>query len=148
LGVKPLDAHMFVFFYAVLSSVTPPVCVGAYTAAGLAGADPNKTAFTGVKLALPGFIVPFIFVLAPEILLTNVTNWLVTIQALISAVVGVFLLSVGTENYFMAPLHWYERILAIGGAIALLYPGTLSDVGGMAVLVLLWVLTKARAKKA
>ena len=58
------------------------------------------------------------------------------------------LLSVGTENYFMAPLHWYERILAIGGAIALLYPGTLSDVGGMAVLVLLWVLTKARAKKA
>ncbi|MBR1895530.1 MAG: TRAP transporter permease [Pyramidobacter sp.] len=148
LGVKPLDAHMFVFFYAVLSSVTPPVCVGAYTAAGLAGADPNKTAFTGVKLALPGFIVPFIFVLAPEILLTNVTNWFVTIQALISAVVGVFLLSVGTENYFMAPLHWYERILAIGGAIALLYPGTLSDVGGMAVLVLLWVLTKARAKKA
>lgn len=147
LGVKPLDAHMFVFFYAVLSSVTPPVCVGAYTAAGLAGADPNRTAFTGVKLALPGFIVPFIFVMAPEILLTNVSNWLVTVQALVSAVVGVFLLSVGTENYFMVPLRFYERILALGGAIGLLYPGTISDVAGLAVLILLWLLTKARAKK-
>lgn len=146
LGVKPLDAHMFVFFYAVLSSVTPPVCVGAYTAAGLAGANPNKTAFTGVKLALPGFIIPFIFVLAPEILLTNATNWLVTIQAMISAVVGVFLLSIGMENYMLAPLRFYERALAIGGALGLLYPGTASDVVGLGVLILLWVLTRARAK--
>ena len=90
LGVEPLVAHMFVFFYAVLSSVTPPVCVGAYTAAGLANADPNKTAFMAVKLALPGFIVPFIFVLAPEILLINVTSWIATIQAIISAAGGVF----------------------------------------------------------
>ncbi len=148
LGVQPLDSHMFVFFYAVLSSVTPPVCVGAYTAAGLAGADPNKTAFAGVKLALPGFLVPFIFVLAPEILLTNASNWVVTIQAMVSAVVGVFLLSAGTENYFMAPLHWYERILAFAGALSLLYPGTMTDVFGLAVLVVLWVLTRARANKA
>lgn len=144
LGVKPLDAHMFVFFYAVLSSVTPPVCTGAYTAAGIAGSDPNTTAFAAVKLALSGFIVPFIFVLAPEILLTNVTSWFVTVQAMISAVVGVFLLSCATENYMMAPLHWYERILAFCGAIGLLYPGTISDICGLAVLIILWLLTKKR----
>ena len=146
LHVRPLDAHMFVFYYAVLSSVTPPVCVGAYTAAGLAGADPNKTAFTGVKLALPGFIVPFIFVLAPEILLTNVTSWPVTIQAMVSAVVGVFLLSCVTEGYMMAPLRWYERLLALVASLALLYPGTLTDVIGLAVLVVLWLLTRRRAE--
>ncbi len=145
LGVNPLDAHMFVFFYAVLSSVTPPVCVGAYTAAGIANSDPNRTAFTAVKLALSGFIVPFIFVLAPEILLTNATNWLVTIQAMISATVGVVLLSSATENYMMAPLHWYERILALGGALGLLYPGTLSDLAGLAVLAFLYLTTKRRA---
>ncbi|MCI6259632.1 MAG: TRAP transporter permease [Pyramidobacter sp.] len=148
LGVKGLDAHMFVFFYAVLSSVTPPVCVGAYTAAGLANADPNRTALTGVKLALPGFIVPFIFVLAPEILLTNVTNWFVTFQAMVSAVVGVFLLSCFTENFFMAPLRWYERLLALAGSLALLYPGTLSDAVGLAILVLLWLASKKRAARA
>ena len=148
LGVKPLDAHMFVFFYAVLSSVTPPVCVGAYTAAGLANADPNRTAFTSVKLALSGFIVPFIFVLAPEILLTNVTSWFVTIQAMISAIVGVFLLSCATENYMMAPLRWYERLIALAGALGLLYPGTVSDLAGLAVLIGLWLLTKKRSEKA
>lgn len=145
LGVEPLVAHMFVFFYAVLSSVTPPVCVGAYTAAGLANADPNKTAFMAVKLALPGFIVPFIFVLAPEILLINVTSWIATIQAIISAAGGVFLLSCATENYFMVPLYWYERLLALLTALSLIYPGMLSDFMGMAGLLLLWMMTKYRA---
>jgi len=146
LGVRPLDAHLFVFFYAVLSSVTPPVCVGAYTAAGIAGADPNKTAFAAVKLALSGFIVPFIFVLAPEILLTNVTSWFVTFQAMISAIVGVFLLASAAENYIMARLRWYERLLAFAGALGLLYPGTVTDLCGLAVLVVLYVVTKKRAK--
>ena len=65
---------------------------------------------------------------------------------MVSAVVGVFLLSAGTENYMMAPLHWYERILALAGAIGLLYPGTTTDVIGLAILVVLWLLTKNRAK--
>ena len=144
LGVNPLDAHLFVFYFAALATVTPPVCVGAYTAAGLAGSDPNKTAFSAVKLALSGFIVPFIFILAPEILLTNVSSWLVTIQAIISAIVGVFLLASAAENYMMAPLRWYERILALIGALGLLYPGTLSDFCGLAILVVLCMVTKRR----
>ncbi len=144
LGVNPLDAHLFVFYFAALATVTPPVCVGAYTAAGLAGSDPNKTAFSAVKLALSGFIVPFIFILAPEILLTNVSSWLVTIQAIISAIVGVFLLASAAENYMMAPLRWYERILALVGALGLLYPGTLSDFCGLAILVVLCMVTKRR----
>ena len=92
--------------------------------------------------------MPFIFVLAPEILLTNVTSWFVTIQAMISAIVGVFLLSCATENYMMAPLRWYERLIALAGALGLLYPGTVSDLAGLAVLIGLWLLTKKRAEKA
>ncbi len=146
LGVNPLDAHMFVFFYAVLSTITPPVCVGAYTAAGIAGSDPNRTAFTAVKLALPGFIVPFIFVLAPEILLTNVTSWITTTQAVVTAIIGVFLLASASENYVMAPLHWYERLLALIGSLVLLYPGTLSDICGLIIFIFLYLLTKQRAR--
>ncbi len=146
LGVNPLDAHMFVFFYAVLSTITPPVCVGAYTAAGIAGSDPNRTAFTAVKLALPGFIVPFIFVLAPEILLTNVTSWAVTAQAVVTAIIGVFLLASASENYMMASLHWHERLLALIGSLVLLYPGTPSDICGLIIFALLYLVTKRRAR--
>lgn len=144
LGINPLDAHMFVFFYAVLSSVTPPVCTGAYTAAGIAGADPNQTAFAAVKLALPGFIVPFIFVLAPEILLTNVTSWPATIQAMFSALLGVFLLSCATEKYMLSKLRWYEQAIALAGALSLLYPGTVTDITGLAVAAFLYILTRRR----
>jgi len=144
LGVKPLNAHLFVFFYAILSSVTPPVCTGVYTAAGIAEANPNKTAFASIKLALPGFIIPFIFVLAPEILLTNVTNWFVTIQAMITAIIGVFLVSCTTENYMMAPLKWYERLLTAAGALALIYPGTLTDAAGIAAFVVVYLLSRQR----
>ena len=144
LGVVPLNAHLFVFFYAILSSVTPPVCTGVYTAAGIAEANPNKTAFASIKLALPGFIIPFIFVLAPEILLTNVTNWFVTIQAMVTAIIGVFLVACTTENYMMAPLKWYERILTAAGALALIYPGTMTDIAGIAIFVLVYFMTRQR----
>ena len=119
---KALDVHFFVFFYAVLSSVTPPVCVGAYTAAGIAGSDPNKTAFTSIKLALAGFIVPFVFIYSPEIMLTNVVSWPYTIFAIITALVGVFGLSIGTEGYLASPVPFWGRILAFAGAVLLFSP--------------------------
>ena len=134
LGCKPLDVHFFVFFYAVLSSITPPVCVGAYTAAGIAGADPNKTAFTSIKLALSGFIVPFIFIYSPDILLTNVTSWPFTVIALITALIGVFGLSVATEGYLAAPVPIWGRLLAFAGALLLILPGVLTDAAGLALL--------------
>jgi TRAP-type uncharacterized transport system fused permease subunit len=145
LGINPLDAHMFVFFYAVLSSVTPPVCTGAYTAAGLAGSDPNKTAFAAIKLALSGFIVPFIFVLAPEILLVHVKSWHTTLQAMVSAIIGVYLLSCASENYMMSPFRKHERAIALAGAIGLIYPGLITDVAGIIIIVFLFLVTKKRS---
>lgn len=134
LGGKALDVHFFVFFYAVLSSVTPPVCVGAYTAAGIAGSDPNKTAFTSIKLALAGFIVPFVFIYSPEIMLTNVVSWPYTIFAIITALVGVFGLSIATEGYLASPVPFWGRILAFAGAVLLIFPGIVTDATGFALL--------------
>ena len=134
LGAKPLDVHFFVFFYAVLSSVTPPVCVGAYTAAGIAGSDPNKTAFTSIKLALAGFIVPFVFIYSPEIMLTNVVSWPVTIFAIITALIGVFGLSIATEGYIAAPVPFWGRLLAFAGAVLLIFPGVVTDAAGFSLL--------------
>ncbi|GAB1485257.1 TRAP transporter permease [Aminivibrio sp.] len=134
LGCRPLDVHFFVFFYAVLSSVTPPVCVGAYTAAGIAGADPNKTAFTSIKLALSGFIVPFVFVYAPEIMLTNVESWPTTIFAILTALVGVYGLAIATEGFIVRTVPFWGRLLALAGALLLIVPGIYGDLGGFALL--------------
>lgn len=134
LGCKPLDSHFFVFFFAVLSSITPPVCVGAYTAAGLAGSDPNQTAFASVKLALAGFIVPFVFMFSPEILLTNVVSWPSTFLAIVTAMIGVFALSVATEGFFAAPVPVWGRVLVFIGALCLIIPGTATDLVGLGLL--------------
>jgi TRAP transporter 4TM/12TM fusion protein len=134
LGCKPLDVHFFVFFYAVLSSVTPPVCVGAYTAAGIAGSDPNKTAYTSIKLALAGFIVPYVFIYSPDIMLPNVTSWPVTILALFTACVGVYGLAVATEGFIVRRVPLWARVLAFAGAVSLIIPGFLGDAAGFALL--------------
>ncbi|MDR1731235.1 MAG: TRAP transporter permease [Synergistaceae bacterium] len=145
IGCKPLDVHFFVFFFAVLSSVTPPVCVGAYTAAGIAGANPNQTAFTSVKMVLSGFIIPFVFIYSPELLLPNVRNWVDFAQALATAIIGVFVLSAGIEGYLLDKLSLWERALALAGALGMIIPGWKSDVTGLAVLGLLYALGKKRS---
>ena len=134
LGCEPLDVHFFVFFYAVLSSVTPPVCVGAYTAAGIAGSDPNKTAFTAAKLALAGFIVPFVFIYSPQIMLTNVESWTSTLLAIFTAIIGVYGLSVATEGFIVHHVSLLGRLAAFAGALSLIVPGLWSDVGGLVLL--------------
>jgi TRAP transporter 4TM/12TM fusion protein len=138
IGRNPLDVHFFVFFFAVLSSVTPPVCVGAYTAAGIAGADPNKTAFAAVKMALSGFIVPFIFIYSPELLLPNVTNWAIFAQAVITALMGVFLLSASIEGYLLGRMPPAERLAGFVGAVAMIIPGIKTDAAGVAIIAALY----------
>ena len=146
LGCNPLDAHFFVFFYAVLSSVTPPVCVGAYTAAGIAGAPPNQTAFTAVRLALPGFIIPFVFILSPELLLTNVTHWPMFVVTLLSAMLGIATLSIGLEGFLLVPLRAYEKAALAAAALCMIVPGVYSDGIGISVLALIYFLAKMRKK--
>ena len=147
LGSKPLDVHMFVFYFAALSSITPPVCVGAYTAAGIAGSDPNKTAFTSVKLALTGFLIPFIFMYSPEILLTNVASPWLTGLAVLSAFAGVYVLAVATEGYLFFPLLFVERLCCFAAALFLLMPGSTTDVVGLALFGGIFMFQKWRARK-
>ncbi|MDR1875488.1 MAG: TRAP transporter permease [Synergistaceae bacterium] len=144
IGCKALDVHLFVFFFAVLSSVTPPVCVGAYTAAGIAGASPNKTAFVALKMALSGFIVPFVFIYSPELLLPNVQNWFTFIQSLITALVGVFILSTAIEGYLLDAMSLPERVLAFGAALGMIVPGWKSDLSGLFILGLLYAVARRR----
>jgi len=136
MGVSPLAAHMFVFWLGSLSGVTPPVALTAYTAAGVAGSDPNVTAFEGLKLALPGFIVPAMYVYRPELLGEQATalNLVLSIGWATAAVLAT---AWAAQGYFRKPMSVFSRIAAIGGSILLVPRGAINFVGIALIVVAL-----------
>ena len=146
LGVPAKAAYMFVFYFGIAADLTPPVALAAYAGSGIAGSDPMKTGMTAFKLALAGFLVPYIYVYSPMLLFIDVVP-LEMVQAICTALIGVFLLAMFTIGFFKAPMAWYMRILAFAGALGLLIPGTASDLAGLAVLVVIYAVQVAKAKK-
>ncbi|MDD3689824.1 MAG: TRAP transporter permease [Synergistaceae bacterium] len=132
MGVVGLPAHMFVFYYACLSTVTPPVALSAYVGAGMAGADTNEVGWAALRLSLAGFIVPFFFVYAPEILLVTGTSVSIA-WAAITGLIGTALLAVAMEGYFLMLLPLWLRSLFLVSAVTLMMPGTHSDFIGFGV---------------
>lgn len=126
--LSPMAAHMFVFYFAILSAITPPVALAAYAAAGLSGAKPMKIAWASIGLGVSTFIVPFIFVYSPQLLGEGAP--LNVLFACITAVVGVTAISAASIKFFAAPLKWFERILLASGGLILIIPGLITDMIG------------------
>ncbi len=139
LGVAPLAAHLFVFYYGILSAITPPVATAAYTAAGLSGASPNKTGFSAVRLAATGFIIPFMFVYSPELLLPNGLSPFIVARVVFTSLIGVYALSLAIEGYYQKPLHPVERLLSAAAAITLIDSGIVTDLIGIGLVSIVLV---------
>ncbi|TFJ94193.1 TRAP transporter permease [Lentibacillus salicampi] len=129
-------AHMFVFYFGIFANITPPVALAAFAGSGISGGDPMRTGFQAMKLAIAGFIVPFMFVFSHEMLMIDATVGNVLLIATTS-LMGVFLLSVSAEGYFKVPMRWYLRIIAIVGALLLIYPGIWTDIIGLIAFVMI-----------
>ena len=135
LGVIEPAAHMFAFYFAILSAITPPVALAVYAAASLAKADLWKSGLAAVKIGAAGFIVPFMFVFQPALLMIG--DWTEVAHATISACVGIAMLAGGLHSFFRFHLRTYERGMLIAGALAMtLVPGWIGDAVGIALLVL------------
>jgi TRAP transporter 4TM/12TM fusion protein len=147
LGVPAMAAYMFVFYFGIAADLTPPVALAAYAGAGIAGADPMRTGGTALKLALAGFLVPYIYVYNPMLLFIDATP-LPMIQAICTAMIGVFLLAMFTIGHYKAPLHPLIRVLALVGALGLLDPGTMTDIIGLVLLVIIYFVQTMKAKSA
>jgi TRAP transporter 4TM/12TM fusion protein len=132
LGVHPLAAHMFVFYFGIIADITPPVALAAFAGAGIAKADPMKTGITATKLAIGAFITPYIFVYNPSMLWINVT-WYGFIQTLITSLTGMSLIGAGMIGFFLAPMKWWERVGFGFAGLMLVDPGTLTDIIGLAI---------------
>lgn len=143
LGVQPLAAHMFLFYFAVISAITPPVALASFAAAGLAKAQMWDTAIQAVRLAIAGFIVPYMFVYGPAMLVGQ-GPWQHTALALATGTIGTLCLAAAAIGYLLRPATIPERILLLTAALTLIKPGLVTDVVGLSLLAVVVVLQRYR----
>ena len=185
LGVFPLAAHLFVLYFGVIADLTPPVALAAYAGAGIAGADPNKTGWTAVKLALAGFILPFMFAYNPFLLFIDpvkttmsvggnlisyadylqqlregakffavkigkivfLSDPIKVLQVFITGLLGAYALGLAAEGYESDYLTWWERLLFVAAAFLMIDPTLITDIIGIAILVVTFFIHRMRAKR-
>ncbi len=146
MGMAPLAAHMFVFYFGIVADITPPVALAAYAGSAIAKSKPMKTAITATTLAIAAFIVPYCFGMNPALLFVDCTVPQ-AIQATLSAFVGVFGVAAGLRGYVFSNLRVWQRLAIIVGGLTLVYPGTLTDLIGVVLVVLICLLSRAARQK-
>ena len=144
LGVPDFAAHMFIFYYAVLSEVSPPTALSPFAAAAITGGDPYKTTMQCWKYTVPAFLVPFMFVLDPSgqgLLLMGSTkalataNWWLIAEVTVTAAVGVAALAAGFQGWALKKTTLFERWMFLVAGFALVYPGATADIVGFGLVV-------------
>lgn len=145
MGMAKLAAHMFVFYFGIVADITPPVALAAYAGSAIAKSKPMKTAVTATTLAIAAFIVPYCFGMNPALLFVDSTIP-ASVQAVISALVGVFGVAAGLRGYVFSNLMVWQRLVIIAGGLCLVYPGTVTDIVGIAVVLAICVLSKIGSK--
>jgi TRAP transporter 4TM/12TM fusion protein len=134
LGAIPPAAHMFAFYFAILSAITPPVALAVYAAAGLAKANLWQAGWTAVRVGAAGFIVPFMFVFEPSLLMIG--DWQVISQSFVTATIGTICLAAGLFGYLFRETRIWERVFLVGAAVLLIKPGLITDLIGLGLIVI------------
>ncbi|MBS4217981.1 TRAP transporter permease [Bacillus sp. FJAT-49711] len=148
LGVPALSAHLFVFYFGIVADITPPVALAAFAAAGVAGGEPIRTGVNASKLAIAAFVIPYMFVLSPELLMID-TSIPYLLWVVFTAFTGMIGIGAGIIGYWYRKLYWFERIIAVAAGLMLMYPEGLSDTIGMILFVILvasQIMTKNKGK--
>jgi TRAP transporter 4TM/12TM fusion protein len=120
LGIDPLAAHLFLFYFGMLSLITPPDCLATYTAAAIAHSDFWKTGWTGMRLGIAAYVVPFVFALHPALILKGAVGEI--ILAVIASAIGTFLLAIGCAGFLFRNLDWFKRCLFLLAGLLLMLP--------------------------
>jgi len=141
LGIPTLTAHFFVFYFAVVSAITPPVALASYAAAGISGANPMETSVASFKIGIAAFIVPFMFFYNSALLMDG--TWFEIIRAGITATFGVFLLSSGVQGWFMGSRSaWFLRLGLILAALLMIEGGIITDLFGVGAAVGIYLIQR------
>ena len=150
MGLNSLCASMFVFYFGIVADITPPVALAAYAGSAIAKSNPMKTAFNATKLAIAAFLIPYIFCLNPQMLLIDTTAAGFAMIA-VTSFIGMFAVAVAIEGYMFGPVNPVFRVIIAAAGLALMYPGTLTDIigiGGVAVVGIIEWLARDKKKAA
>jgi TRAP transporter 4TM/12TM fusion protein len=135
MGVEPIAAHLFAFYFGLVSAITPPVALASFAAAGVANAPPMLTGFHSFRLGIAKYILPFVFVFNPAMLFAG--DWLSIVMAVAGGFGGIFALTVTTEGWMINRVGWPLRIAMAGAALMMFHPNKITDLVGWAVFVVL-----------
>jgi TRAP transporter 4TM/12TM fusion protein len=135
LGIEPLVAHMFVFYYAVISAITPPVALAAYAGAAIAGSDPMKTSVTAFMYGMAAFLVPFMFYYSPALLMQSDNVWQI-IHYATTAMLGVYLLAAALQSWFFGLAKGWIRLVLLAASLLLIAGGLFTDAAGVGLAVI------------
>ncbi|KGQ26271.1 C4-dicarboxylate ABC transporter permease [Gallibacterium anatis CCM5995] len=159
-NIPLLVSHMFVFYFGIFANITPPVALASFAGAGIAGGDPMRTGWQSLKLALAGFIIPFIFVYNPNMLMIDINNAVITansfplpavteiISVCVTSILGVIGLSAAIEGYFKHSINNIFRIILAVGSVLLISPEFISDIIGITILAIMLIINLKQAKMA
>jgi len=145
LNVPEIAAHLFIFYFACLSALTPPVALASFAAAAIASAKTWEVGWQGMRFAIAGFIIPYLFVLGPAMVLEGTAAEIVLV--VITGTMGVIALSASVQNWLLTSCAKWERIVLLAAAITLIKPGWLTDVIGLGMLGVVVVIQFARRRK-
>lgn len=138
LGVEFHAAHLFAFYFAVIADITPPVAIAAFAGANIAGSDPFRTGLEASKIAIAGFIVPFMFVYNPALILK--APWGEVVYTAVASAIGVVLIAAAVQGWMAGPLAWWQRVALAATGLAFIHPSRVADLFGLLVAsgVLAW----------
>ncbi len=140
MGIPPIAAHFFPFYFAIISAITPPVAVASYAAAGIAGSNPWSTALKGIRLAIPALVIPFIFVIRPALLFIGTP--LDIVVTIVTTALGIICLAGVTVGYLFNKLNTFERLALVGAAFLLFYTDMMVNLAGLTLLAVTILLPK------
>jgi len=140
IGIEPLIAHFFVFYFAVVSAITPPVALASYAAAGISGDNPMGTSVASFKIGLAAFIVPFMFFYSPAMLMEGSATQILRVG--LTATLGIVLLSGMVQKWFFGPVNLPQRLVMLVGAMFLIYGGIYTDIAGLAIGTVLFIMQR------
>ena len=129
--VLPMAAHLFIVYFAAIATMTPPVCITAYAAASIAQSDPIKTGYTAVRLGIVAFVIPYVFIYRPEIILAGSSGALLTVMAILIVSIGVFTLAAGINRYLLIKTQWWETVLLLLVSLLMFLPSFISSLIGL-----------------
>ena len=145
MGVAPLAAHLFVFYFGCISTITPPVALTSYAASGIGDANPTKTGFKAFIYGIVAYIVPYMFVLSPALLLQE--SFLPSIYGIFTALVGIYELSTGVSGYMRTHLIAPLRVLLIIGGAMLIKYGVVTDIIGVSIFIIVFIIQTLKLRK-